>query len=107
MEQSTLAEILGVEKEIRVQLDAEREQASRWLENARREIEQAHQAALAQLQADAEHRREAALQAAHDRASAIIRGAEAAASTQALISDDELRPLLRTHLAVLVPGGTR
>jgi len=36
MEQSTLAEILGVEKEIRVQLGAEREQASRWLEDARR-----------------------------------------------------------------------
>jgi len=50
MEQSTLAEILGVEKEIRVQLDVEREQASRWLEDARREVEREHEAALTRLQ---------------------------------------------------------
>ena len=103
MDQSTLAQILGVERDIHAQLDAEHEQASRWLETARREIEQAHEARLAQLQAEMQHRREAALQAARARASALVMRAETAASLQALASDDELRPLVRRHLAILVP----
>lgn len=103
MDQSTLAQILGVEKDIRAQLDAEHERASRWLETARREIEQAHEARRVQLQAEMQRRREAALHAAQKRASALVMRAEAAASLQALASEDELRPLVRRHLAILVP----
>jgi hypothetical protein len=107
MEQSTLAEILGVEQEIRAQLDAEREQASRWLENTRREIEQAHQAEVARLQDEARQRRETALRDARDKASALIQAAEAAASVQARGSDDELRPIVRARIAVIVPEAVR
>jgi hypothetical protein len=107
MEQSTLAEILGVEKEIRVQLDAEREQASRWLEDARREIEREHEAALTRLQAEAEQRRLAALEAARRRAAAVVGDAERAAAAQAVVSDDELRALVRRRLARLVPESAR
>ena len=39
MQQSTLQEILGVEQEIREKLNAEREKASQWLEDARRQIQ--------------------------------------------------------------------
>ena len=107
MEQSTLAEILGVERDIRARLDAEREQASRWLEAARREIEQAHQARLAQLQADAKQRSDAALQAARERASRSVASARAAAANQAAVDDEQLRALVRRHLAVLVPEPAR
>jgi hypothetical protein len=107
MEQSTLAEILGVEKEIRVQLDAEREQASRWLEDARREIEREHGAALTRLQAEAEQRRVAALEAARRRAAAVVGDAERAAAAQAVVSDDELRALVHRRLASLVPESAR
>ena len=107
MEQSTLAEILGVEQEIRVQLEAEREQASRWLENARREIDQAHEADLARLRADAEQARGGVLKAARDSAAAVIEAAETAAREQALATDDELRRLVRRHIAVIVPGLVR
>ena len=107
MDQSTLAEILGVEKDIRAQLDAEHERASRWLEDARREIEQAHEARLAQLQAEMRQRREAALLAAQERALALVEHAEAVASRQALASDGDLRPLVRRHLAILVPEVAR
>ena len=107
MDQSTLAEILGVEKDIRAQLDAEHEQASRWLENARREIERDHEARLGQLQAELQQRREAALLAARDRASALVKHAEVVASRQALAGDDDLRPLVRRHLATLLPEAAR
>ena len=107
MEQSTLAEILGVERELHTQLDAGHEQAGRWLEHERREIERSQQAALTQLHADAERRREALLQAARARASAIVQRAGTAAAGQALVSDDMLRALVRRHLAALVPEDAR
>ena len=107
MEQSTLAEILGVEKDIRAQLDAAHEQASRWLEIQRREIEHEHEARLARLKSEAEQRRDAALHAARDAASAAVRRAESAAARQARLGDDELRTLLRRALGALLPGATR
>jgi F0F1-type ATP synthase membrane subunit b/b' len=107
MEQSTLAEILGIEQQIRARLDAEREQASQWLENARRDIERSHEAALAQLREDARQRQETAVQAARDRVAAAVRDAESAASAQLLISDAALRPLVCRHLAELLPEDAR
>lgn len=107
MEQSTLAEILGVEQQIRAQLDAEREQASQWLENARRDIERSHEAALIRLREDARQRQEAAVQAALDRVTEAVRDAESAAAAQSVISDDALRTLVRRHLAELLPEDAR
>ena len=106
MEQSTLAEILAVERDIRTRLDAERERANRWLENARHEIEQEHSTQLAQIRSAAAARRDAALRAAHDRASAELLSAEAAAGTVGL-SDDALRPIVRRHLTFLLPEAAR
>ena len=107
MEQSTLAEILGIEKDIRAQLDAERAQASRWLEGARREIEQTHQERLAQLRAQAQQQRETTLQAARERASALVTAAAAAAAAQAHLTDDQLGPVVRDRLAALLPEDLR
>jgi len=103
MEQSTLQEILGVEKAIREELDAERQQASQWLENARREIEQQHLAELESI------RRDAARNELETRESARARAAEAAARSERYLeaagarSDDELRRRVRECLAALVP----
>lgn len=107
MEQSTLAEILGVEKEIRAQLDAEREQASRWLEDARREIDREHAAELERLRADLAQRREAMLQAARGQASDIVREAEAAARTHTGCDERGLDALVRRHLDAILPEGVR
>ena len=107
MEQSTLAEILGVEKDIRAQLDAERAQASRWLEGARREIEQVHQERLAQMRAEVQQQRETALQAARDHASTVVEAAAVAAAAQARLTDDQLRPIVRDRLAALLPEDLR
>ena len=105
MQQDTLAEILGVEKEIRDKLDAEREQASKWLEHARREIEQAHLAAMAGLQESCGQDAEAAKRAAHPQAATVIRQAETSARPIDRFHDDDLRQLIRRHIAVIVPGG--
>lgn len=107
MQQSTLAEILGVEQELRAQLDAEREQASHWLEQQRGEIDRAHAARLSQLQAEAGQRRESALAAARERGVAAVREAEAAAAGQSAVGDEQLRPLLRRHLAAILPETLR
>lgn len=104
MEPSTLAEILRVEKDIRDQLDVERERAKARVEQARQEIEREHRTALEQLQAEAGQRREAALQAASAAAAARVRHADAASTARAASDDDELRALIRRELAVLLPG---
>jgi len=107
MQQSTLAEILSVEQELRAQLDAEREQASRWLEQQRREIDLAHAARASQLQAEAGLRRERSLAAARESAAAAIRDAEARAAAQSAVGDEQLRPLVRRHLAAILPERPR
>jgi beta-lactamase class A len=107
MQQSTLAEILGVEQEIRAQLDAEREQASRWLEDQRREIERTHAARLSQLRAEAGQRREVVLGAARERAATVVRDAEAMAAAHAAVDDGQLRPLVLRHLADILPESLR
>lgn len=107
MQQSTLAEILGVEQELRAQLDAERGHASRWLEQQRREVDLAHAARLAQLQAEAGQRRESALAGARESAAAIVRDAEAAAAAQSAVGDEQLRLLVRRRLAAILPEPRR
>jgi hypothetical protein len=107
MENGTLAEILGVEQEIRAQLDAEREQARRWLDGARSDVEREHQAGLARLQAEMLQRREAALHAAQEAASATVRRAEAAARADSGVCDADLRALLRRHLVRILPEAAR
>jgi vacuolar-type H+-ATPase subunit H len=106
MQQSTLQEILGVEKEIREQLDAERERASRWLEDARRQVQAEHEAGVARLQAGAGQREAAARQAARQKAEEVLGQAQAAANAVAHLTDDELRRALVRHIVCIVPGAS-
>jgi hypothetical protein len=98
MEQNTLADILGVEREIRDKLDVEREKASKWLENARREIEQSHLAGTGRLRESGEQGDQEAKRAAADKAADIVRQAENAVREIDRHEDDDLRRLLRRHL---------
>jgi len=106
MEPSTLQEILGVEKQIRQQLDAERTQASQWLENARREIETAHRAEMEALKREAGQGEGIARQAASEKAALVVQRAEETARAVDNIADEELRRRLRGCLAALVPEGS-
>lgn len=105
MEQDTLAEILRVEKELREQLDAERHRASEWLAATCRELDAAHQRDLAALQAAAPQGGPGAAGEASQQATQLIREAEAATRSLAGFQDDYLRPVVRRHLAVILPGG--
>lgn len=107
MEQSTLQEILGVEKQIRAELDAERTEASRWLENARREIESAHCAELERIRHSGVQAEAAARQAAQDRAGSLARDADAMARAVASLSDEELRCRVRECIQAIVPEPAR
>ena len=104
MQQSTLQEILGVEREIRQRLDAERERARQWLEGARREIEAQHAADVARLEATRAKRSKEAEQAAVRNADQIVRQAEAAARAVDGLTDDELRAAVARHIACIAPG---
>jgi hypothetical protein len=107
MEQNTLAEILGVEKEIRDKLDAERDQASQWLANARREIEQVRLAETARLEESGGKDEQGAQTAAGDKAAEIVRQAQSAVQEIDRYADDDLRRLIRRHIAVIAPGASR
>ena len=107
MEQDTLTEILGVEKVIRDKLDAEREHAYSWREQARSAIEQAHQAELERLRDTALRDEAAAKQAASERAAAIVLAATTAAAAIERFQDDDLRPYVRQHIACIAPGMSR
>ncbi|HVN42377.1 MAG TPA: hypothetical protein VMT50_06295 [Steroidobacteraceae bacterium] len=107
MEPSTLQEILGVEKDIRTQLDAERTQAGQWLEAERREIDSAHAAALEALHRASAEGEAGARQAAAQKAAQLLARVEEANRAVAAASDEDLRRRVRPALEVLVPGGVR
>lgn len=103
MEHSTLQEILGVEKQLRAELDAEQAQASRWLEDARREIEAAHRAELEAIRQSAVQSEAAGRQAAQERAADVARAAEAAARSVERWPTEELRQSVRECIEAILP----
>lgn len=102
--EDVLSEILAVEREIGIKLDAERQAAQQWLERTRGEIEQAKLSALAALRASAASEEEAAKRAGHDKAAAILQQAGAEAERIRGLEDARLIPIVRQHV-LLIAGG--
>jgi|OpeIllAssembly_1097287.scaffolds.fasta_scaffold80793_2 F0F1-type ATP synthase membrane subunit b/b' len=107
MEQSTLQEILSVEKQLREQLDAERQQASQWLENARREIETEHLAELERIRQEAARTEEAVRQSAKEGAAKALAETAQVAGAVDRWSEADLKDKVRACLVVLVPETVR
>jgi len=105
MEQDTLAEILCVEKELRRQLDDERARAEEWLAATRRELDAAHERELGALEAAGVAGEPAAARDASERAAQLLREAGDAARIAGGLRPGDLRPLVRRHLAAILPGG--
>jgi vacuolar-type H+-ATPase subunit H len=103
MQQSTLQEILGVEEEIREQLNAEREKASQWLEDARRQLQAEHATAMGRLQGSSSQGEAAAREAAGKRAAEIVNQAQDSARASEQLDDEALRSLVAQHIASIVP----
>ena len=104
-QQDTLAEILRVEKELREQLDGEQARAAAWLAETRRELDASHERELESLEATDVAGESAAAQAACDEAARVLREARNAARIAEGLRPDDLRPLVRRHLAAILPGG--
>jgi hypothetical protein len=106
MQQSTLQEILGVEEEIREKLNAEREKASQWLEDARRQIQAEHTAEMGRLLGGSSQGEAAAREAARKSAAEIVGQAQDAARAIEQLDDEALRSLVARHIACIVPGSS-
>lgn len=104
-QQDTLAEILRVEKELRQQLDDERARAAAWLAETYREAEAAHGRELEALEATGATGESASAQAASDEAEQLLQQAESAAGLAGRLRPEDLGPLVRRHLAAILPGG--
>jgi flagellar biosynthesis/type III secretory pathway protein FliH len=107
MEHSTLEEVLGVEREIRDQLDAERQQASQWLEATRRELDQAHAAELESIRREGEAAEAAAKAAADAGAAAALERLTQQVERAQARGDAELRLHVRDCLVALLPEADR
>lgn len=103
MQQSTLQEILGVEQEVREKLDAEREKASQWLEDARRQIQAEHAAEIGRLHGRSSQGEAAATETARKSAAEIVSQAQDAALATEQHSDEALRGLVARHIACIAP----
>lgn len=107
MQQSTLQEILGVEEEIREKLNAEREKAGKWLEDARCRIQAEHATAMGSLQRSSSQGEAGALEAARKSVAAISSRAQDAARLIEHLDDVVLRDLVCRHIASIAPGSSR
>jgi glutathione S-transferase len=103
-EQDTLQEVFGIEREINSKLAAERQQVDQWLERTRSEIERATQSEIARLRARAAQDEKAANEAARDKAAESLRLAAAAAERVGGLDNAQLAPIVRQHLAAIMPG---
>lgn len=99
-----LQDILALERDIAVRLDAERTKAAHWLEQATREIDEAAQADAARLKASAAAEEAAAQAAAVEQAAAIVQQAHALAARAEQPGEDRLAPIVWKHLVAIVPG---
>ena len=103
-EGDVLSEVLAVEREIGVKLDAERQAAAQWLEQTRSEIEQTKLSELTALKASAAREEEAAKMAAHDKAAAILQQAGTEVGRIRRLEDARLIPIVRQHLLIIAGG---
>ncbi len=107
MGQDTLNEVLEVEKQLKSMLDAETEKARRWLEQTKREIEQAKQSEIAELSKSIAGSKVAAREAAETEAAGIARRASALRERIERLDDDQLQKIAWEHIVNIVPGVAR
>ena len=98
-----LDEIFVVEQQSAAQLDAERSKAILWLEQTAKEIDRTSQTEIEQLKSRAEENEAAAKAAASKKAAGIVESAKALAARIDALKDETLRPIVRQHIACIVP----
>jgi len=104
VDEDILSEVLAVEREIGVKLDADRQAAREWLDRTRSEIEQAKLSEITALKASVAREEEAAKTAAHDKAAAILQQARTEAERIRRLEDALLIPIVRQHVLGIAQG---
>jgi hypothetical protein len=107
MEKDVLAAVIEIEKEIEERLESERRKISRWLDNAKKEIE-------AELAAEAGHLEDsigaavsAARETAEKRTSAMLLEMEEQSRRMSGTGDETLSRIIAEHIGRILPGNDR
>ena len=107
MEQGTLKEVLEVERQISEMLKTETERARIWLERREAEVEEARSKAAAELEASVARAKAAAKTSAEQEAIRILEQARSAADRALALNDAYLRPIVKSHIACILPESVR
>lgn len=107
MEQGTLKEVLEVERNISELLEKETARVRQWLEERQAAIEEDKLMAMADLEASAARQREEARASAEHEATRIVQEARSAADRSMSLDDAHLRPIVRHHIARILPESDR
>lgn len=103
----SLDDVLAVERELAELMAAERGKAARWLEERRGEIASAAKAEHARIEQSVREQEAAAGNAAAGEAAVLVEQSRALARRIEALDDTRLGPIVRKHLAGIVPGVNR
>lgn len=104
---SSLDDVLAVERELAELMGTERRKAARWLEERRREIDSAAKVERERLEHSAREDEDTATKSAAEKAAVIVEQSVSLARRIEALDDARLSPIVRKHLACLVPGVNR
>lgn len=104
---SSLDDVLGVERELAELMGAERRKAARWLEERKREIESAAKVERERLEHSAREDEENAKNTTAENAAVIVEQSVSIARRIDALDDARLAPIVRKHLGCLVPEVSR
>jgi vacuolar-type H+-ATPase subunit H len=104
MENSTLRDIIEVEKEIQQGLEQAKEKMREWIEARKKEAEEEEARSEAALLSSFQQARENAMRDAGSRASSLITEAEGRAARLTYLEDDILAGIAANHIKKILPG---
>jgi vacuolar-type H+-ATPase subunit H len=104
MENNTLREIIGVEKEIQQSIEQAKEVARAWLETRKKEMDEHLAKEEKELVASFQQARETLEREAASRADALVMRAEQQADRIVRLENDTLARIVADHIHTILPG---
>jgi vacuolar-type H+-ATPase subunit H len=104
MENNTLREIIGVEKDIQQSIEQAREMARAWLENRKMEMDERLAKEEKEIVASFQQSREVVAREAASEAEDLVKRAEGQADRIVQLNNDTLRRIVSDHIHSILPG---
>jgi len=104
MENNTLREIIGVEKEIQQTIEQAKEMACAWLETRKREMDECLAKEEKEIVASFRQSREELAREATSRADDLVKQAERQADRIVQLKNDTLERIVADHIHTILPG---